>query len=216
MLFESSVFSQTEVLPQNKYLEGHQLSEFLSMPKARTKGLFVSLGYQGGQFLNSQFGVLTNENLLKHNYGTTINFRKILYPIIIDIGAFMNKFSNKTSADNYAIVHEGFDGSISIAILPLIFRTSEYLVPYAGLGYLSSDLFETSNTKFSNIIFPKKDKITSEITINQPIWKVGIMVNLNPLFLNFEYKQSIKLQSNEKAINGYSASIGCRFRSKNR
>jgi len=209
------IYSQTDELPVNKYKDGHVLDDFISMPRKALKGVSISLGYQKSQFLNSQFGTLTEKGLLKQNYGWTLNFCKIIYPIIIDANVFLTSYNNKTSANNYPTFYQGFDGSISTALLPLIYKFSKTWIPYFGVGYTFSELFEIDKEDYI-LIFTNRKKIFSIVNLTQPIWKTGIMINVSSKFLlDFDYKQSIKLNNNEKALNQFSISMGYRLGKNN-
>jgi hypothetical protein len=217
LLLQNPINAQTDALPENKYKEGDLLSDFLNNPKSETKGTTFQIGYTGGQFLNAQFGLLTKENLIAPKYGLFVGLKKIYYPIIIDLDAFVSKYDNYTSANSYTVVHQGFNFSISTAILPIHLKISSIIMPYIGVGYQLSDLLETSNVSFFKITFPKSDAITSLVKTNQPIWKIGILFNLAPVLFSFEYKQSLMINGNEKALNQYSIGLGYRFgHNKNR
>jgi hypothetical protein len=205
------LYSQKDNLPENKYKDGTQLRSFLTQPGRSMKGLSLSIGYQGGQFLNPQYGLLSKEKFLKQRYGILVDFRKVLYPVIIDLGFFVTNFQNETSASGNPLVHRGIDIAVSTALLPLAFRISRLLVPYIGLGYQFSDVYETNSSGFSNTAFPKTSEIASSMHVWQPVWKTGLMINVVPRFIvNFEYRQSLML-NDEKALNQYNVSIGYRF-----
>jgi hypothetical protein len=149
-------------------------------------------GYSQLNFLNSTFSQnLNNGAINRENLSFELGMRAVTRFVLIN-GSFISnsyKVSNgNTLFENKATVFRGFEGGVSLFLMPLI---SKYFSPYIGIGYLggSINLEEDVTTGGGSSQKTTTNKLATS-TLQTPLWKFGAMAAYKRISLAAEYKQS--------------------------
>ncbi|MBK6904882.1 MAG: hypothetical protein IPH04_19260 [Saprospirales bacterium] len=205
---------QSMKLPVQKYSSGHTLEDFFQEigEEENFKKLSLFYGVQPTFFLNPRFFDQIKNEEVKIKYGHVGGVKYMFYPFIADLNYFETFFQSDEIgvlvSDTASVRHRGFEGSLSVVILPTTFRLTRHVMPNIGAGYQSSQLAIFKNDKI--ISSNKAENLLSSTNTSALIWRFGIIWNLGTkVFLSTDYKQSLML-NHEKAFHQFSLSLGIR------
>lgn len=177
------------------------------------EGIQIGFGYHQTAFINSQYGQLKENDVIKNRFGYVVNLRVTSLPLIIDFNFFVSSFKvennpdpNWTFADTSKVRHAGMEVGLSLPIIP----ESKHFVPYLGLAYQNGFLGVNTDVLGS----PLDDVAEEDVSVTKVtgiLWKAGLMINMGrKLNLITEYKQSLNAKS-EKATSQWSAVLSYRI-----
>ena len=151
-------------------------------------------------FLNDVFYQYSEQKDIKTQIGVEISYSTILFsPIALEVTGFYSSFNieplTKKGESSY-VTHMGVECFVNAFFLPYVGKISNYLAPYAGIGY------QTSSLKWGDD--------TSAGTGSAMI-KFGTNIRMSrSLLLHAEYKQSLPKSSN-KLFRALALGIGYNF-----
>ncbi|MCO6491948.1 MAG: hypothetical protein J5I98_26260 [Phaeodactylibacter sp.] len=200
--------AQAGKLPENRFQDKDTWGEAIRNANERTGGISLGYGYHRSQFLNPRFSTVSESGNLKPAYGDYVNLRLTAAPFVFDVSWFASRYKvdnypDWPYADSVKVRHRGWEFAASfIPIQNGVF--SKYVVPYLGVGYQSASVCTGCGWDYAL-------ELKSSVDASMPIWKVGAMINISPLFfVNAEYKQSLGL-SQKNAFSQWSVGIANRF-----
>jgi hypothetical protein len=210
------------ILPTGKFKNDELTAYRRVKQKLNTRmGLTYMLCYHQTNFLNDQFVNNIQDGALSYSPGTCLSFRfEYGFPLVFDFNWFSSRFTYEGPNDNPLfetpyIRHRGIEISSNLVLLPV----SKSFMPFIGIGYQSASLvasnywpldkYSDDNDKKSNTSNQEKEEIKHLSNCSAPIWKVGLSVGFDKLYINAEYKQSLNVSAT-KAYNQLSIGIGYR------
>jgi len=189
---------------------GRTAGEFWKALKERSHN-GIGIGNQSLSFFNSTFYNNVDEGVIKSKGGFEIPLFYNFSPVMVDFAYFYNYFdvTDASFYPNYIDKSVGMGGCeffLSYApLLPDFGKASEIIVPYVGLGYLTSSIKVKSKDGVSE---DDKAKTVASLGVNSPMWKAGVLLLVTRgFFIRGEYKQSLSIGKPE-ALSRWSICAG--------
>lgn len=151
-------------------------------------------------FLNNVYHQYTKEEAIKGSWGLELSYSVVVCsPFALEITGFYSSFNVEglnENKDKDVVQHLGAEFFADAFLLPYVGKISNYIAPYAGIGYQTSSLSWGEDTSAG---------------AGSAMFKLGTQIRLGRGFMiRAEYKQSLPKSSN-KLFSAWDFGIGCNF-----
>ena len=160
----------------------------------------VFLSARKENFLNDVYHHYAKEKAIKNDWGIELSYSLVLYsPFALELTGFYSSYDVEglnTGADKDVVQRLGFECFADVFPLPYVGKISNYIAPYAGIGYQTSSLSWGDNISAGT---------------GSVMYKLGTQIRFCRGFvIRGEYKQSLPKSSN-KLFSAWDFGIGCIF-----
>lgn len=206
LVFFLSVFigSAHAVRPMKRYAKSYDAYT----EAMRTKFYSIHVGSDRVNFFNPTFLSNIEDDKISQSFGANIGIEFRFYPFALECSMITNSFDmkNYSPIDQFAIFEEDSRTRLLGCNYFLNFNPSlgsgrfwKVVVPYVGVGYLSSALKVIQREEAESKTSSEESTISREVVasqrINSSMWKAGLHVNLvYSISLFGEYRQSFSLK----------------------
>lgn len=182
------------------------------------RGTHFRMAYRNVDFNTLSYNLNKKNNVIKYVYGADFSLSTIMYPFMIDFGTFTGLYEVDNmnidyynSYPNIVTEHSGLEVYLSIFPLPNLWGITNYIMPYAGIGYQNSNII-VSNQEILIPSFYMKDIIIASYSTNSYMWKAGTNIKLNnTLSLYAEYRKSINGKKNNVKFEEWTIGVSYRY-----